>query len=49
MKAVGVALELGGHNLESFETADLIVVSPGVRIDLPEILHAKVARRARDW
>ena len=41
LKAVGVALELGGHQPKSFETADLIVVSPGVRIDLPELLHAK--------
>ena len=42
LKAVGVALELGGHHQRSFETADLVVVSPGVRIDLPEILRAKV-------
>ena len=41
LKAAGVALELGGHNVRTFETADLIVVSPGVRIDLPEVLHAK--------
>jgi UDP-N-acetylmuramoylalanine--D-glutamate ligase len=41
LQAVGVALELGGHDIKSFETADLIVVSPGVRIDLPEILRAQ--------
>ena len=41
LKAAGVALEVGGHNVRTFETADLIVVSPGVRIDLPEVLHAK--------
>ena len=35
LKAVGVALELGAHNLKTFETSDLIVVSPGVRTDLP--------------
>jgi UDP-N-acetylmuramoylalanine--D-glutamate ligase len=41
LKKVGIALELGGHNAKSFETADLIVLSPGVRIDLPEIAQAK--------
>ena len=41
LRAMGIALALGGHDLKSFETADLIVVSPGVRTDLPEILHAK--------
>ena len=41
LKKVGIALELGGHNVKSFESADLIVLSPGVRIDLPEIQHAK--------
>jgi UDP-N-acetylmuramoylalanine--D-glutamate ligase len=30
MRQKGVALELGGHRNESFESADLIVVSPGV-------------------
>jgi UDP-N-acetylmuramoylalanine--D-glutamate ligase len=38
-----VALELGEHNVESFETADLIVLSPGVPIDMPEIVLAKAA------
>ena len=41
LRAAGVSLELGGHHLKSFEAANLIVVSPGVPIDLPEILHAK--------
>ena len=41
LRAAGVALELGGHIARSFETAHLIVVSPGVPIDLPEILQAK--------
>lgn len=41
LTAAGVALEPGGHNPRSFETADLIVLSPGVRIDLPEIVRAK--------
>ena len=41
LRAAGVALELGGHDITSFETANLIVLSPGVPIDLPEVLHAK--------
>ena len=43
LAAAGVTLELGGHNGESFETADLIVLSPGVPIDLPEITRARAA------
>jgi UDP-N-acetylmuramoylalanine--D-glutamate ligase len=30
LRALGVQLELGGHRTETFTTADLIVVSPGV-------------------
>ena len=41
LRAAGVALELGDHQLKSFTSADLIVLSPGVPIDLPEIVHAK--------
>ena len=41
LRAAGVVLELGGHDITSFETANLIVLSPGVPIDLPEVLHAK--------
>ncbi len=36
------ALELGGHNLESFTGADLIVMSPGV----PELAETRAARAA---
>jgi UDP-N-acetylmuramoylalanine--D-glutamate ligase len=43
LRKAGVELELGGHNVTSFETANLIVLSPGVPIDLPEILQAKKA------
>jgi UDP-N-acetylmuramoylalanine--D-glutamate ligase len=39
--AAGVALELGGHTARTFETASLVVLSPGVPIDLPEVLRAK--------
>ena len=41
LTTAGVALDLGGHDPESFDNADLIVVSPGVRVDLAEIVHAK--------
>jgi UDP-N-acetylmuramoylalanine--D-glutamate ligase len=41
--AAGVALELGGHDVTSFETANLIVLSPGVPVDLPELARAKAA------
>jgi UDP-N-acetylmuramoylalanine--D-glutamate ligase len=41
LRAAGVALELGRHDLQSFENADLIVLSPGVPIDLPEIVQAR--------
>lgn len=39
--AAGVTLELGGHVMATFESADLVVLSPGVPIDLPEIARAK--------
>src|SRR5207248_6104614 len=37
----GVVLELGGHRIETFETADLIVLSPGVPPEQPAIEAAK--------
>ena len=39
--AAGVALELGGHDLESLLRADLIVLSPGVSWQRPEIEQAR--------
>ena len=41
LRAAGVTLELGGHVMATFESADLVVLSPGVPIDLPEIARAK--------
>ena len=41
LRAAGVMLELGGHNLASFEAANLVVLSPGVPIDMPEVVSAK--------
>ena len=33
----GVELELGGHRIDTFERADLVVLSPGVPPDQPAI------------
>jgi UDP-N-acetylmuramoylalanine--D-glutamate ligase len=38
-----VLLELGGHRAEAFAGADLVVVSPGVPWDLPELEAARAA------
>lgn len=35
LRAAGVALEVGGHRAQTFESADLVVVSPGVPLDQP--------------
>lgn len=41
LKQLGVELELGGHTLKSIESADLIVVSPGVHLDIPVLVEAR--------
>lgn len=41
LQAAGVRLELGGHTAASFETARLIVMSPGVPLELPEVVRAR--------
>jgi UDP-N-acetylmuramoylalanine--D-glutamate ligase len=41
LAAAGVRLALGGHTLRAFETAHLVVMSPGVPLDLPEVLRAR--------
>ena len=43
LRAAGVGLELGGHVPATFETSHLIVLSPGVPADLPEIVRARAA------
>jgi UDP-N-acetylmuramoylalanine--D-glutamate ligase len=43
LRAAGVGLELGGHVPATFETSNLIVLSPGVPSDLPEIVRARAA------
>ena len=40
----GVGLEIGGHRMETFTSADLVVLSPGVPLDLPGIAAARAAR-----
>ena len=37
----GVLIEAGGHREASFQESDLIVVSPGVRLDLPPLQKAR--------
>jgi UDP-N-acetylmuramoylalanine--D-glutamate ligase len=39
----GVRLELGGHREQTFTAADMVVVSPGVPWDLPELVAARGA------
>ena len=39
-----VDLELGGHSSKSIESAELIVVSPGVHLDIPVLEEAKQRR-----
>jgi UDP-N-acetylmuramoylalanine--D-glutamate ligase len=41
LRAAGVTLELGGHVPETFERAQLVVLSPGVPIDLPELARPR--------
>jgi UDP-N-acetylmuramoylalanine--D-glutamate ligase len=43
LQQAGVALELGGHRGGSFDHADLVVMSPGVPLDLPEVARARAA------
>ncbi len=44
LRKAGVALELGSHELSSFVSADLIVVSPGVPLEQPPMVAARKAR-----
>ena len=41
-KELGCSLALGGHPLEPFTQAELIIVSPGVPLDLPELAEARL-------
>lgn len=41
LREMGVNIQLGGHNEKIFLAADLIVVSPGVPMDIPPLISAK--------
>lgn len=41
LRGLGVRLECGGHEERSFLSADLIIPSPGVPLDLPALLAAR--------
>jgi UDP-N-acetylmuramoylalanine--D-glutamate ligase len=43
LEALGVRTELGGHRRETFVSASMVVVSPGVPWDLPELEAARAA------
>jgi len=43
LTSAGVALELGTHRADAFTGADLIVLSPGVPMELPEVALARAA------
>jgi UDP-N-acetylmuramoylalanine--D-glutamate ligase len=43
LRDAGVRIEAGGHRRETFAAADLVVVSPGVPWDLPELAVARSA------
>ena len=43
LQGKGARLELGGHDVSTFAGADLVVVSPGVPWDLPELRSARQA------
>ncbi|MCP4627164.1 MAG: UDP-N-acetylmuramoyl-L-alanine--D-glutamate ligase [bacterium] len=41
LKAMGISLDLGGHRTETFQNADLIVMSPGVSHTIEPVLQAR--------
>ena len=43
LRSAGIILELGAHWARTFKSSDLIVMSPGVPLDMPEVLLAKAA------
>ncbi len=45
LEGYGIKLELGRHDETTFLASDLIVVSPGVPMDLPQLVAAKLAGR----
>jgi UDP-N-acetylmuramoylalanine--D-glutamate ligase len=43
LKQSGIELDLGGHTYALFTTADLVVVSPGVPLDIPVLAECRKA------
>ena len=43
LRRAGVALELGGHRIETFVNCDLVVLSPGVAAGQPAVTAARAA------
>jgi UDP-N-acetylmuramoylalanine--D-glutamate ligase len=43
LRGAGIRLELGGHDPETFVAADLVVLSPGVPLDMPAVQQARAA------
>ncbi len=43
LRSAGITLELGQHRVATFTAADLIVMSPGVPLEMPEVLLARAA------
>jgi len=43
LRDAGVVVETGGHGANTFRQQDLIVVSPGVPVDTPELVQARDA------
>ena len=41
LRDLGVAMELGGHTTKAIENAELVIMSPGVHLDLPVLEHAR--------
>jgi UDP-N-acetylmuramoylalanine--D-glutamate ligase len=41
LKGMGISVECGGHNVETFLSSDLIIVSPGVTSGLPALEKAR--------
>jgi len=43
LERIGVQMETGGHRMETFTDADLVVVSPGVPLSSPHLVEARAA------
>ena len=48
LRLLGVDLELGGHRIDTFTTADLVVLSPGVPPEQEAVQAAREAAREKE-